>query len=443
MVVAKCGYQNVGRGSAAALTFLNYSAEERWDVCWVAEPCITSSPTGWGTQSQPGFRRLLPTALTGRHSHGVIMYIRESGPLAKATPFGDGIHWAGLHTKSSAYVGIYMSPSLTAPEYRAIMSQLKEALQSFRHITIMGDFNCLHEVWSTPVFADSDNNRRAIHERRLAGDRPRARAILQLAEDLQLHLRTPPGMPTRRAVRDLVLQESTIDLIWTTGSWIPTQRELVSLSDHVVLAGTTSTTDTLSGSREATALDWSRVEKWIKVQNGEVEADDTFRMEDPPTSGAEAYNRLRSLVAKDWARPVCFHPRSKPYWDQELSAARDQVTTASWPQWKAARKRFRRLLQQKRRRHWEEYLEEHGAEDPWQVVKVARDPFKLKASMPQELSGGDGAIFRTNAEKCEAIIRHNFQPPHYEESLREELFYEKLEYYSSLSSEESLRRKVH
>ena len=104
MVVAKCGYQNVGRGSAAALTFLNYAAEERWDICWVAEPCITTSPTGWGTQHQHGFRRLLLTCFSGRYSHGIALYVRESSQLVKATPIGDGIHWAGIHTEHAAFM---------------------------------------------------------------------------------------------------------------------------------------------------------------------------------------------------------------------------------------------------------------------------------------------------------------------------------------------------
>ena len=160
-----------------------------------------------------------------------------------------------------------------------------------------------------------------------------------------------------------------------------------------------------------TALDWSKVKKWVKVQTGEVEEDEEARIEHPPTSGVEAYIRLRSLVAEDWARPIRLHPRSKPYWDQELSASRDQVTTAPPPQWITARKKFRSLLQHKRRLHWEDYLHENGAKDPWEVIRVARDPFKLKASMPQKLTDNAGTILHTNAEKCEAIVKHNFQPP--------------------------------
>ena len=432
MVAVKCGYQNVGRGSAAALTFLNYTAEERWYICWVAEPCITSSPTGWGTQNQSGYRKLLPTTLTGRYSHGVAMYVREGGPLTKATPIGDGIHWAGIHTGSSAYVGVYLSPSLPAPEYRAIIGQLKEAMQAYRHITIMGDFNCLHEMWVAPELTEDNEEEEASHatrERRIIRDRPRSQAVIQLAEDLQLDLQTPPGIPTRQALRHItqsdgsrrqIIQESTIDLIWSTGTWIPAQRELVSLSDHITLAGTITTADIipLVRTRETTALDWPKVEKWIKVQLGEQE-DDEIKVEPPPASGMEAYNRLRELVSGDWSRPVRFHPRSKPYWDQELSTARDDVIKAPRLQKQAARKRFRNLLQQKRRQHWEEYLQEYGAKDPWAAVRTARDPFKLRSSMPQVLKDANGTILRTDEEKCTAITRHNFQPPCTEPTIHE------------------------
>ena len=45
------------------------------------------------------------------------------------------------------------------------------------------------------------------------------------------------------------------------------------------------------------------------------------------------------------------------------------------------------LAQRKKREYWDQFLEELGAEDPWKVVRIAKDPFRLQPSMGDIFEG--------------------------------------------------------
>ena len=65
------------------------------------------------------------------------------------------------------------------------------------------------------------------------------------------------------------------------------------------------------------------------------------------------------------------------------------------------------MIKRKKREHWSSFVEEttsNKAQDMWKVIKVARNPFTRRDTMPATLEGKD-----TNEEKVQALIDQHFQ----------------------------------
>lgn len=75
--------------------------------------------------------------------------------------------------------------------------------------------------------------------------------------------------------------------------------------------------------------------------------------------------------------------------------------------YKKERQKLRKLIRKKKRRCWGKFLEEQENRHPWNVARIAKDPFKTKTTCG-DLKNHEGAILRTDQEKCAAFQKHNF-----------------------------------
>ena len=112
--------------------------------------------------------------------------------------------------------------------------------------------------------------------------------------------------------------------------------------------------------------------------------------------------------------------RSKKWWDQELTeqlkitrkAKREKI--GDWltqadrvKRWKTEKEVMRRMVREKKKECWHSFCEENGDKDPWEIVKWAKDPWHLKASMG-DLTDVNGVNLNTTKAKVEGIVRDHF-----------------------------------
>ena len=88
--------------------------------------------------------------------------------------------------------------------------------------------------------------------------------------------------------------------------------------------------------------------------------------------------------------------RSKRWWDKELSEQVTKVAAAGrggkgesskenntmrWKKWKGEKVKLKWMIREKKRNCWQKFLKEHGTKDPWEVVRLAKNPWGLKSRM--------------------------------------------------------------
>ena len=68
------------------------------------------------------------------------------------------------------------------------------------------------------------------------------------------------------------------------------------------------------------------------------------------------------------------------------------------------RYRLRNLIRDGKRKCWEDFCTESGEKLPWEVVRWAKDPWRLKERMGR-LRGADGAYLASEGEKVYGVVR--------------------------------------
>ena len=78
-----------------------------------------------------------------------------------------------------------------------------------------------------------------------------------------------------------------------------------------------------------------------------------------------------------------------------------------WMQWKKEKAKMQQMAKKKKEECWRRFTEEYGERDPWEVARLARDPWRLQFSM-QELNDNEGNPLITDREKAEALGKRHF-----------------------------------
>jgi len=68
---------------------------------------------------------------------------------------------------------------------------------------------------------------------------------------------------------------------------------------------------------------------------------------------------------------------------------------------------MRMLVREKKKECWQAFCEENGEKDLWEIVKWAKDPWHLKATMG-DLTDTAGVPLKTDSEKKNGLVRDHF-----------------------------------
>ena len=106
-------------------------------------------------------------------------------------------------------------------------------------------------------------------------------------------------------------------------------------------------------------------------------------------TGDTPYNKLKHIVTES-QRVLKINERSKRWWDKELSEQVKKVAAAGrggtggssrennnirWKQWKGEKVKLKWMIREKKRNCWQKFLKDHGTKDPWEVVRLAKNPW--------------------------------------------------------------------
>ena len=105
----------------------------------------------------------------------------------------------------------------------------------------------------------------------------------------------------------------------------------------------------------------------------------------------------------------------KLWWDTEIKEQRKVARRVGRTQeeWRREATKLRNMIKQKKREHWAAFMEETvsgKAQDIWQVICVARNPFNTRSTMAANLEGKT-----TDGDKAQAFIDQHFQGPNLDE----------------------------
>ena len=127
--------------------------------------------------------------------------------------------------------------------------------------------------------------------------------------------------------------------------------------------------------------------------------------------GETTYDKLLDLRRKHLKLlKVC--GRSKRWWNGEISTqlavVRDHRRRYGRNgMWVKERYKLRNLIRDGKRKCWEDFCTESEAKSPWEVVRWAKDPWRLKERMGR-LRGADRAWLESEGEKVDGLVRDLF-----------------------------------
>ena len=76
-------------------------------------------------------------------------------------------------------------------------------------------------------------------------------------------------------------------------------------------------------------------------------------------------------------------------------------------EWVRERYRLRNLIQDGKRKCWEDFCTQLGEKSPWELVRWAMDPWRLEQRMGR-LRGGDGKWLESERDKVDGLVTDLF-----------------------------------
>ena len=122
--------------------------------------------------------------------------------------------------------------------------------------------------------------------------------------------------------------------------------------------------------------------------------------------GDTAYKKMISLRTK-YLKESNISARSKKWWTTDLGnqlkvvrgCARGgkgeregEVDYARWKRWKNERRKLSLMIKKSKEETWRKFLEEHGEKDPWDVVRLAKNPWGKQGQGMGTLEDDGGRI---------------------------------------------------
>ena len=132
--------------------------------------------------------------------------------------------------------------------------------------------------------------------------------------------------------------------------------------------------------------------------------------------GLSPYEKLKTLRTLSNNRiKVC--NRLQRWWDEELSvqlkktSRRRKGKEGEWitqegrvRRWKLEKEKIRLIVREKKKEFSKRFCEENGDKDPWEIVKWAKDPWRIREVM-KSLPYTNNNLLYIEQEKAEGLIR--------------------------------------
>ena len=77
-----------------------------------------------------------------------------------------------------------------------------------------------------------------------------------------------------------------------------------------------------------------------------------------------------------------------------------------WKKWKGDKVKLKWMIREKKRNCWQKFLKEHGTKDPWEVVRLAKNPWGSKSRM-KTLKDQEGNVIEEE-NRAEALEKARF-----------------------------------
>ena len=367
----------------ATHVFLESCAQKEVGICFVGECWVALA--GSGTQSHPDY------VMLGSASRGtkVVVFIRkdlvDGVSLVAAT-----VRVVVVEVGGCRIGGVYGKCGVGVNAMGDWLCSLEGWMGGGDRV-LLGDWNAHHHTWS-------------LDGRSGPGDRVLAEWVLERGSEIHFgeggtfERRRGSGMVQSRI--DFVVASS--DSGWTDegADWL--------LSDHSSIVGPLVIGE-VRRTAEREVVDWDRLTATLAVKDEGWYGD---------LLGETAYDKLLDLRRKHLKLlRVC--GRSKRWWNGEsaaqLTVVRDHRRgNGRNGEWVKERYRLRNMIWDGKRKCWEDFCTESGEKSPWEVVRWAKDPWRLKEMMGR-LRGTDGAWLESEGDKMDGWVRDLFG----EESSRE------------------------
>ena len=249
---------------------------------------------------------------------------------------------------------------------------------------LMGDWNAHHHTWS-------------LDGKSGPGGRVLAEWVLERGAEVHFG---EGGTFERRRGREVV--QSRIDFVvaspdsgWTSGDtdWL--------LSDHSSIGGSLVIEEVKKADRRE-VIDWDGLAATLADEDEGWYAG---------LMGETAYDKLLDLRRRHLKLlRVC--GKSKRWWNGKIAAqlavVRDHRRRYGRNgEWVKERYRLRNLIRDGKRKCWEDFCTESGERSPWEVVRWAKDPWRLKERMGR-LRGTDGEWLDSEEDKVDGLMRDLF-----------------------------------
>ena len=367
---------NVGRGCVAAYVFLESCAWKEVDICFVGECWVARD--GNGTQSHPDYVMLGSV----RRGTKLVVFIRkglvDGVSLVAATARAVVVEVGGCRVG-----GVYGKCGVGVHAMKDWLGCLEEWIGGGDWV-LLGDWNAHHHTWS-------------VDGKSGPGGRVLAEWVLERGAEVHFGV---GGTFERRRGRDVVQPRIDFAIASPDSGWTDDDADWL-LSDHSSIGGSLVVGE-VGGTDRREVVDWDRLAATL------ADKDEGWY---GGLVGVTAYDKLLDLRRKHLKMlRVC--GRSKRWWNGEIAAqlaiVRDYRRRYGHNgQWVKERYRLRNLIQDGKRRCWEDFCTESGEKSPWEVVRWAKDPWRLKERMGR-LRGADGKWLESEGDKVDGLVKDLF-----------------------------------
>ena len=383
----KIAYQNVGGSAENANVFLEWCGEEKIDIGFIGEKWRDTSNN---TQFRQGME------CVSKQGRVAVFVTYELKNAVKRVYEDDRVVIVEVGGKRVA--GVYADAGGNRETMDAWLESWEDRITEG---VMIGDWNAHDKEW--------DSHRQDA----------KGRGLSEWIKGKGFQLQDPDDDTFMREREGKVIT-STIDLVFTQGvNWTPGESEMIT-SDHKVIWGEMECEENREEAKRV-IVDWTKFLGDMEQIRDEWEPKEQVRWY-RDLEGDTAYEKLTSLRAQ-YLKESRITAKSKKWWSLDLSnqlklvrgCARGgkgrgskEVDQARWKRWKNERRKLSQMIKKSKEETWIKFLEENGEKNPWDVVRLAKNPWGRQGQGMGTLQDDDGNIWEQEQDKVRIISERNF-----------------------------------